>query len=461
MWANSREFEQALDRASLHARRWLQELPDRPVKPSAAVEDVARKFGGPLPATGIPPVEVIDFLAEHAEPGLMSMQSGRFFGWVIGGTLPAAMAADWLVTAWDQNTGLRFATPATAAIEQAAGQWLLELLGLPEDSDVGFATGATMANFTALTAARWRLLADAGWDVNVDGLGGAPRVRVIAGAERHESLDMGLRYLGLGRPELIPADSEGRIDARELRKALASKPGPAIVCLQAGNLHSGAFDPFPQAIEAAREQGAWVHIDGAFGLWAAASPALRHLCEGIEQADSWGTDAHKTLNVPYDAGIVISRDVPALRSAIGMHAEYLPQENHGPGDPMEKVPELSRRARGVPVWAALRSLGRDGVASLVEGRAVLAMELARRLTAVPGVEVLNDVVYTQISLAFGTDARTRAVTEHIMADGRIWMSGSRWKGRDILRVSVTNWSTDAADVDVAVAVVRDALAGTA
>jgi glutamate/tyrosine decarboxylase-like PLP-dependent enzyme len=461
MWANSREFEQALDRASVHAKRWLQELPDRPVKPSAAVDDVARKFGGPLPASGLPPAEVIDFLAEYAEPGLMSMQSGRFFGWVIGGTLPAAMAADWLVTAWDQNTGLRFATPATAAIEQAAGQWLLELLGLPDGCDVGFATGASMANFTALTAARWRLLADAGWDVNMDGLHGAPQIRVLVGAERHESLDMGLRFLGLGRPEIVPADSQGRIDARELRKALSSRPGPAIVCLQAGNLHSGAFDPFPEAIEAAKEQGAWVHVDGAFGLWAAASPALRHLCEGVELADSWGTDAHKTLNVPYDAGIVIARDVAALRTAIGMHAEYLPQEDHGPGDPMEKVPELSRRARGVPVWAALRSLGRDGVASLVEGRAVLAMELARRLVAVPEVEVLNDVVYTQISLAFGSNERTKAVTEHIMADGRIWMSGSRWRGRDILRVSVTNWSTDAADVDVAVAVVRDALAGTA
>jgi glutamate/tyrosine decarboxylase-like PLP-dependent enzyme len=371
------------------------------------------------------------------------------------------MAADWLVTAWDQNTGLRFATPATAAIEQAAGQWLLELLGLPDGCDVGFATGASMANFTALTAARWRLLADAGWDVNMDGLHGAPQIRVLVGAERHESLDMGLRFLGLGRPEIVPADSQGRIDARELRKALSSRPGPAIVCLQAGNLHSGAFDPFPEAIEAAKEQGAWVHVDGAFGLWAAASPALRHLCEGVELADSWGTDAHKTLNVPYDAGIVIARDVAALRTAIGMHAEYLPQEDHGPGDPMEKVPELSRRARGVPVWAALRSLGRDGVASLVEGRAVLAMELARRLVAVPEVEVLNDVVYTQISLAFGSNERTKAVTEHIMADGRIWMSGSRWRGRDILRVSVTNWSTDAADVDVAVAVVRDALAGTA
>ncbi|MDQ0679302.1 glutamate/tyrosine decarboxylase-like PLP-dependent enzyme [Arthrobacter pascens] len=460
MWADSRDFEQALDRASVHAKLWLQGLPDRPVKPSKTADEVERRFGGPLPATGISPAEVIDYLAEYAEPGLMSIQSGRFFGWVMGGTLPAAMAADWLVTAWDQNTGMRFATPATAAIEQAAGQWLLELLGLPEGCDVGFATGASMANFTALAAARWRLLADAGWDVNADGLRGAPPLRVIAGAERHETVDMGLRYLGLGRPELVPTDPEGRIDSQELRSVLAARPGPAIVCLQAGNVHSGAFDPFPQAIEAAKEQGAWVHIDGAFGLWAAAAPTLRHLCDGMGQADSWGTDAHKTLNVPYDAGIVIARDVTALRSAIGVHAEFLPQEEHGAGNPFEKVPELSRRARGVPVWAALRSLGRDGVADLVAGRAACAAEMAGRLAELPDVEVLNDVVYTQVALAFGTDERTRAVTGHIMADGRVWMSGSRWKGRDILRVSVTNWSTDGADIDVAVAAVRDALAGT-
>lgn len=444
----------------MHAKLWLQGLPDRPVKPSKTADEVERRFGGPLPETGSPPAEVIDYLAEHAEPGLMSIQSGRFFGWVMGGTLPAAMAADWLVTAWDQNTSIRFATPATAAIEHAAGQWLLELLGLPDSCEVGFATGASMANFTALAAARWRLLADAGWDVNTDGLHGAPPIRVIAGAERHESVDMGLRYLGLGRPELVPTDAEGRIDPRGLQQALAARPGPAIVCLQAGNVHSGAFDPFPQAIEATKEQGAWVHVDGAFGLWAAAAPTLRHLCEGIGQADSWGTDAHKTLNVPYDAGIVIARDVTALRSAVGMHAEYLPQEDHGSGDPMEKVPELSRRARGVPVWAALRSLGRDGVADLVAGRAACAAELAAQLARLPDVEVLNNVVYTQIALAFGTDERTRAVTEHIMDDGRVWMSGSRWKGRDILRVSVTNWSTDAADIGVAVAAVRDALAGT-
>ncbi|WP_426302831.1 pyridoxal phosphate-dependent decarboxylase family protein [Arthrobacter sp. R-11] len=461
MWADSGEYERVLGRAAEHAKEWLQALPGRTVRPTLTADQIAEMFGGPLPAEGMDPEKLIDFLARNAEPGLMAMQSGRFFGWVIGGTLPSAMAADWLVSAWDQNTGLRFATPATAGIEQAAGQWLLELLGLPEGSDVGFTTGASMANFTALAAARWRQLEAAGWDVNANGLNGAPALRVLVGAERHESLDMALRFLGLGAPEVVSADAQGRIEGPALRRALESGSGPAIVCLQAGNLHSGAFDPFAEAIAAAKEHGAWVHVDGAFGLWAAAVPELRPLWDGVALADSWGTDAHKTLNAPYDAGIVVVRDVAALRPAIGMHAEYLPQDSHGPGDPMEKSPELSRRARGVPVWAALRALGADGVRALVAGRAACAAELAARLTAVPGVEVLNDVVYTQLSLAFGNDARTRAVTDYIMADGRVWMSGSRWHGRDILRVSVSNWSTDSDDLDTAVQTIRDALAATA
>ncbi len=460
MWADSSEFEGALDRAAQHAKDWLGSLPGRQVKPRRTADDFEADFGGPLPTEGMPPSEVVDFLAAHAEPGLMAMQSGRFFGWVIGGTLPAAMAADWLVTAWDQNTGLLFATPATAAIEHGAGQCIVELLGLPRNSDAGFTTGASMANFTALCAARWRVLADAGWDSNIQGLAGGPSVRVVVGAERHETVDMVLRYLGLGSPEVVPVDGEGRMQPGALRDVLGRGSGPTIVCLQAGNLHSGAFDPFPECVAAARDAGAWVHVDGAFGLWAAASKELRHLVEGVELADSWGTDAHKTLNVPYDAGVVIVRDIPALRSAIGMHAEYLPQEDHGPGDPMEKVPELSRRARGVPVWAALRNLGRQGVDDLVSGRAAMAAELARRLRQVPGVEVLNDVVFTQLVLAFGNDERTRAMTRHVMADGRVWMSGSRWKDRDVLRVSVTNWATDQTDLEAAVEVITDALAAT-
>jgi glutamate/tyrosine decarboxylase-like PLP-dependent enzyme len=406
----------------------------------------------------MPAAEVVDLLAHTAEPGLMAMPSGRFFGWVIGGTLPAALASDWLVSAWDQNAGLRYATPAMAAIEESAGTWLLELLGLPEGCDVGFVTGATMANFTGMAAGRWRLLADAGWDLDRDGLSGAPRIRCFVGSERHDTVDLGLRYLGLGGPVVVDADDQGRLIPAALEAALTDGAGPALVCLQAGNLHSGAFDPFPEAIRIARKHGAWVHIDGAFGLWAAAAPELRHLTRGYEDADSWGTDAHKTLNVPYDCGIAMVRDAAALRSAMGLHASYLVHDAEGPGDPFEKVPELSRRARGVPVWAALKSLGRDGVAAQVRRLAAAASEIAAGLAELDGVEVLNDVQYTQVSVAFGDDATTRAVTARIIEDGRVWMSGSHWRGRDILRVSVSNWQTAREEVETAVAAVESALA---
>ncbi|MCU1511477.1 MAG: pyridoxal-dependent decarboxylase [Arthrobacter sp.] len=467
MSAHEDRYSDALEAAVRHARQWLASQEGRPVGPRRTASELAADFGGPLPPDGMPAAEVVDYLATKAEPGLMAMPSGRFFGWVIGGTLPAALAADWLVSAWDQNSGLRFATPATAAIEEAAGKWLLELLGLPAQSGVGFATGATMANFTGLAAARWRLLADAGWDLDGDGLTGAPRIHCFVGQERHDTIDLGLRYLGLGRPTVVPADRQGRIDAAELDCALdrvvlsgasGSGPAPLLVCLQAGNLHSGAFDPFRESIAVAKAHGAWVHVDGAFGLWAAAVPELAALTAGLEGADSWGTDAHKTLNVPYDCGIAVVRDSRALRSAMGVHTSYLIQDAEGPADPFETVPELSRRARGVPVWAALKELGRDGVAAQVRGLVRRASQLAEQLSALDGVEVLNDVGYTQVSLAFGDDATTRAVTARVMADGRVWMSGSRWQDRDILRLSVSNWSTDDADVATAVAAVRDAVA---
>jgi glutamate/tyrosine decarboxylase-like PLP-dependent enzyme len=406
----------------------------------------------------MPAADVVDLLARTAEPGLMAMPSGRFFGWVIGGTLPAALASDWLVSAWDQNACLRYGAPAMAAIEERAGTWLLELLGLPAAADVGFVTGATMANFTGMAAGRWRLLADAGWDLDRDGLSGAPRIRCFVGRERHDTVDLGLRYLGLGRPVIVDADDQGRLIPAALEAALSEGSGPALVCLQAGNLHSGAFDPFPEAIQIARKHGAWIHVDGAFGLWAAAAPDLGHLIRGFEDADSWGTDAHKTLNVPYDCGIAIVRDASALRSAMGLHTSYLIHDAEGPGDPFEKVPELSRRARGVPVWAALKSLGRDGVAAQVRGLADAASAIAAGLADLDGVEVLNDVTYTQVCVAFGDDATTRAVTARIIEEGRVWMSGSRWRDRDILRVSVSNWRTGEDEVATAVAAVGSALA---
>ncbi|WP_422936141.1 pyridoxal phosphate-dependent decarboxylase family protein [Sinomonas sp. P47F7] len=465
------DYTAPLDRAAEHARRWLGSIPSRHVGPRTTADELAEAFGGELPETGLDPAATVDALAAAAEPGLMAMPSGRFYGWVIGGTLPAAMAADWLVSAWDQNTGLRFATPAVVAAEEAAGRWVLDLLDLPRGADVGFTTGASMANFSGLAAARWRVLERAGWDLNERGLSGAPRIRVLVGAERHDTIDMGLRLLGLGAPEPVAVDGQGRIRPDALAAALAegrpdgehSGDAPAVVCLQAGNLHSGAFDPFPEAIAMARAHSAWVHVDGAFGLWAAASASTKHLMRGAEEADSWGTDAHKNLNVPYDCGIVVCRDIVALRHALGLHADYLVHDahgDHGPGDPFEKVPELSRRARGVPVWAALRSLGRSGVDGLVAGLAEHAAELARRVGELPGAEVLNDVVFSQVTLAFGSDARTAAVADFLARDGRVWMSGSRWHGRVVLRISVANWSSDAGDAEVSVAAIRDALAAT-
>jgi glutamate/tyrosine decarboxylase-like PLP-dependent enzyme len=298
----------------------------------------------------------------------------------------------------------------------------------------------------------------AGWILNADGLSGAPRIAVFAGRERHASVDLALRYLGLGLPVPVDADREGRIIPAALAEAMRDVSGPAIVCLQAGNLHSGAFDPMRECVAIAHAHGAWVHVDGAFGLWAAASPMYRSQLDGLETADSWATDAHKTLNVPYDCGIAVVSDPGAGRSAFGVQTSYLINADHGPGDPFDKVPELSRRARGVPVWAALQSLGRSGVISLVDGLAANARALADGLCRLPGVEVLNDVVFTQVSLAFGDDENTRRVTGNLINDGTVWMSGSHWQDRDILRISVSNWSTDAADVDAAIAAVERAMA---
>jgi glutamate/tyrosine decarboxylase-like PLP-dependent enzyme len=451
-------YAEALDRASAHARSWLASVRDRPVPPRSSADELDAGFSGGLPDRPSDAAEVVDLLAELAEPGLMAMASGRFFGWVIGGTLPAALAADWLVSAWDQNTGLRYATPGTAAAERAASRWLLELLGLPEDADVGFVTGATMANFTGLAAGRQQVLTAAGWDLDRLGLGGGPRVRVLVGAERHDTVDLALRYLGLGAPIVVPADEQGRIRPDALVAALAAGSGPTIVCLQAGNLHSGAFDPIAAATAIAHQHGAWVHVDGAFGLWAAASPALRHHLAGHDAADSWATDAHKTLNVPYDCGIAIVAHPAAVRAAFGVHTDYLVTDVAGVGDPIDKVPELSRRARGVPVWAALRSLGRSGVAELVDGLVRRAGALAAGIAAIDGAEVLNQVDFTQVCVAFGDDARTREVTAALLADGTAWMSGSRWQDRDVLRISVSNWSTDDEDVAASVDAVRRALA---
>jgi glutamate/tyrosine decarboxylase-like PLP-dependent enzyme len=319
-------------------------------------------------------------------------------------------------------------------------------------------TGATTASFTGLAAARGAVLTRAGWDVHDRGLTGGPPVRVLVGAERHDSVDLALRYLGLGSPTVVAADDQGRMRTDSLAAALVDGPRgtPTIVVLQAGNVHSGSFDPFAEAISLAHDHGAWVHVDGAFGLWAAAAPDLAHLVRGIADADSWATDAHKTLNVPYDCGVAVVADPVAVRAAFGVHTAYL-VDAPGPGNPYDRAPELSRRARGVPVWAALRSLGRDGLAGLVGGLARHARAIAEGVSRIDGVQVVNDVVYTQVCLALGDDASTRAAGERLLADGDTWISGSRWRGRDVLRVSVSNWSTDDDDVARTVAAVRRAV----
>ena len=448
----------ALDHAHQHALAWLSSLRDRSVPPQASIDDVVQALGTDLPEQGSDPADVVDLLAKACEAGLTGMPSGRFFGFVIGGTHPAALAADWLVSAWDQNSGLRRVTPAHSAVEDVTSAWLVDLLGLPSGSAVGFVTGATMANFTGLAAGRDAVLRRAGWDVAGRGLHGAPRVRVLVGAERHDTVDLALRYLGLGAPHAVPVDEQGRLRADALHEALAGTPaGPTVVVLQAGNVHSGAFDPFPDAMAAAREHGAWVHVDGAFGLWAGATPSHRHLVAGIDGADSWATDAHKTLNVPYDSGLAVVRDPAAVRASMGMHGAYLVHDEAG--EPFDKVPEISRRGRAFPVWAVLRSLGRSGVAELVDQLCHHATAFAEGLRTIPTAEVLNDVVFTQVCAAFGSDERTQEVGRRLLADGTAWMTGSTWHGRSVLRISVSNWSTTSSDVERSLEAVRRAVEG--
>jgi glutamate/tyrosine decarboxylase-like PLP-dependent enzyme len=447
--------ETALRQAYDHAVRWLASLPDRRVPARASVDEIVRALGVELPDGPSTPADVVDLLATACEPGLTAFPSGRFYGFVVGGTEPAALAADWLVSAWDQNCVMRAVSPAYTAAEDIASAWLLNLLGLPSDSAVGFTTGATMANFTCLAAGRDAVLRRTGWDVARDGLAGGPAVRVIVGEDRHMAIDLALRYLGLGRPERVRADDQGRMEPDALRRTLAAGgQRPTLVILQAGDIHSGAFDPFVETIRAAREADAWVHIDGAFGLWAAASPIYAHLTAGCTYADSWATDAHKTLNVPYDCGLAIVRDPFAVRAAMGLRGDYLIQDEHG--DPIDKVPELSRRGRAFTVWAALRSLGRSGVADLVERLCRHASAFATGIAGIDGATVLNEVVFTQVCAEFGNDERTERVLTRLLDDGTAWISGSTWHGRRVMRISVSNWSTTDDDVTRALDAIRRA-----
>ena len=442
-----------LQEVARYATGFLEGLPDRPVRPEATRDELLAALDSPLPDEPGDALSIFEELAKSAEPGLMATTSGRFFGFVIGGATPASIAADWLTSVWDQNSGLYVAAPAASVIEDVVGRWLVELLGLPADVSFGLVTGCQMANFTALAAARHHVLAARDWDVQVRGLNGAPQIRVLANETRHDTIDRALRYLGLGTAVIEPirADDEGRMDAGALRAAL-DPDIPTIVCSQAGNVNSGAFDDWPEICAAAHEADAWVHVDGAFGLWAGASPEHRHLVAGVEQADSWATDAHKWLNVPYDSGIVFCAHPVSHRAAMSVHASYLIHSSGGERDPMDWNPEFSRRARGFPVYAGIRALGRRGIAEMIERCCDHARRFAETLGADDDVEVLNDVVLNQALVRFLSadgdhDAKTRKVIERVQEDGTCWLSGTTWRGMAAMRISVSNWSTTQDDVD--------------
>src|SRR5690349_20372748 len=445
-----------LRRTAEWADAFLEALPERRVSADASYEDVLAALQGPLPEQGEPPEAVIDALAEAVEPGTLAIAGPRYFGFVTGGALPAALAADWLVSAWDGFQCTRVSAPGAQAVEDVAARWVLEALGLPEGASVGFVTGATMANLVGLAAARHRVLAGAGWDVEEQGLTGAPPVRVLVGDEVHVSLLKALRVLGLGsgRVERIPADANGAMQPGPLAAALRRGSGPAIVCAQAGNVNTGACDPLLPIVASAREAGAWVHVDGAFGLWAAASPKLASLVAGADGADSWALDAHKWLNVPYDCGVVIVADTEAHTAAMSATADYLLATDDG----LTRTPEMSRRGRQIPVYAAMRHLGRSGIADMVERNCAQAARLARAMEGVDGAEVLNDVVLNQVLLRFdGDDERTERVIEELQRSGEAWLGGTVWHGVRAARVAFSNWSTTDDDVDRLAAALEEAL----
>jgi glutamate/tyrosine decarboxylase-like PLP-dependent enzyme len=444
-------MKELLNDAANRAIRYLESLGERSVAPTPEAVSAIRGFDETLPANSCAPAETLRLLDELGSPATTAMAGPRFFGFVIGGTLPVTLAANWLAGAWDQNTGLFRPTPATAFLEQVALRWLLEVLQLPRECGGAFVTGATVANLCGLAAARHAVLKRAGWNVEADGLFGAPAITVIIGAEAHPSVTKSLGVLGLGRSRVVkvPVDAQGRMRV----DALPVISGPTIVCAQVGNVNTGAFDPMEEICRWARAGGAWLHVDGAFGLWAAAAPGCSALCRGIGEADSWATDAHKWLNVPYDCGLTFVRNPHALQAAMAITAEYLPTETEfrNPGD---FTPELSRRARGVEVWAALRTLGRSGIAELIERNCTQARRFAEQLAAA-GFEILNDVVLNQVLVSFGDADKTKRVIQGVQEDGTCWAGITVWQGKTAMRISVCSWATTNADVDRSVdAIIR-------
>lgn len=444
-----------LSRTGAIAQGYLDGLPDRPVRASADVFELRRAFVRPLSDAGAQPLDVIEELARDADPGLIGMAGPRYFGFVIGGHLPAALAADWLTSTWDQNAGIYACGPAASVVEEVVGAWLIDLFGLPDETSFGLVTGGQMANYTCLAAARHHVLALAGWEVETRGLFGAPQIEVIIGAEAHATIPTALQYLGLGRERVtvVPTDDQGRMRTDALAAPLRDAgKRPLIVCLQAGNVNSGAFDAFETLIPAIRaaQPDAWIHVDGAFGLWAAAAPALRPLIDGVQRADSWATDGHKWLNVPYDSGFALTAHPEAHHAAMAPASAAYIQYGEAERNEFDWVPEYSRRARGFPAYAALRSLGRTGVAEMIERACGVARTMAAQLAAAPNVEILNDVVLNQVLVRFtlpgmDTDALTRDVVRRVQEDGTCWLSGTTWHDMAAMRISVSNWSTTDAD----------------
>ena len=438
-----RERQQTLHEAAERGIRFLTGLDERSVSPTALQLQRLDDLDGPLPEMGTDPRTVVRLLDEVGSPAAMGTAGGRYFGFVIGGALPATVGANWLAAAWNQNAALYTTSPVAARVEEIAVRWLRELLDLPPGSEGGLVSGCTMANFAALAAARHSVLAAVGWDVEERGLAGAPAVTVVVGEEVHASLLKAVSLVGFGRGRVVrvAVDSQGRMDPN----ALPDLSGPTIVCVQAGNVNSGAVDPIGEISARAKEAGAWVHVDGAFGLWASVAPARRYLTRGASTADSWASDGHKWLNVPYDSGMVFVRNPEDLRAAMSVgSAAYLLQSDHR--EPSHFTPELSRRARGIEVWAAIRSLGRSGLAELVERTCRFATQIADGLRAA-GYEVLNEVVLNQVLVAFGDDARTARVVSELQAEGTCWCGGTQWHGRSAMRISVSSWATTERDVE--------------
>ncbi|MBO9712355.1 aminotransferase class V-fold PLP-dependent enzyme [Sphingomonas sp.] len=452
------DFE-ALSRAAAHARAYRERIAEAEQTPIADYAAMLAAFAGPLPETGGDASAIIDELVERATPGIRASTGPRFFGWVIGNSHPAGVAADWLASAWGQNAGNLIAAPAAAAVEQVAADWLLELLRLPRESSIGFVTGATVANFVCLAAARSEVLRRAGWDVESDGMFGAPPVEVVIGADAHATVYSALKYLGLGakRVRQVATDDCGRMLAGEFERVLGDCTGPVIAIAQAGQINTGACDPFAELVPIAREKGAWLHVDGAFGLWAQAAPARAHLTVGIEGCDSWATDGHKWLQTPYDCGFAIVRDAEAHRRAMAISASYLPPAEGAERDPSAYVPELSRRARGFATWAMIRRLGREGVAELVERHCQIARHMAERLAEAPGIALVCQVDLNQFMVRFGaSDDATLDTVRQVQDDAIAFVGAAQWRGAWVMRVSVTSAATTFEAADEAVDAVLDA-----